>query len=128
MWIATAKGIGKIVSFSFGDGAGHVTISLSVVDSCKRSVDRDLSKIVGTETVDLRIQVTEETALEKRVIRDIDTYFNDMTYVNLFPYILALPAMVNSAYLSRDYQDGEQFVLFPQSNYRGFGLGPSYPT
>jgi hypothetical protein len=73
--IAISKRIGIIVRFSFWNSAGHDTISLRIVDRCQRSVDRDLSKVVRTQTVYLSIQVTEETALEKRVIRDIDTYF-----------------------------------------------------
>lgn len=51
----------------------HEPISLEVGDGVDGSVDRKLS-VVGAETVAMRVGVREETGLEDRISRGLDTF------------------------------------------------------
>src|SRR6478672_2577391 len=50
----------------------HVAVTLGVVNSGYRTIDRNLVRVRSAQTYQLRIGVREQTTLEERIIGDID--------------------------------------------------------
>lgn len=52
------------------------SIAVVVVDRNNRSVDRELLEIRASMSVDLRVQVREDTSLQERVLGEINASYN----------------------------------------------------
>src|SRR5579859_2476673 len=67
------QGAGRVVHASFGNCHLHVTVALQMHNRTFWGIYRDLLKIGPTKTAKLRVLIGENTALQKGIIREIDT-------------------------------------------------------